>query len=292
MHLQPKVGINLSARQLHDEHVVDRFASACDASGLSPFSVCAELTESAFVTTDDYDAYRVLAALRELRIEVAIDGFGSGYSALSYLKHLPVDVVKIDRAFVAGLGADRRDAVLVEAMIRVAHDLGLRVVAEGVETESQLAVLRDLGRDAAQGYLLARPAHNADPPATVERARWTVGGMVARMPGDRSGPRAPSTGGHRRLHAPADARGTGWGVVPGTRLKNATGASLSNTGSSSPWQARRTRARAVGKRGSCRTGQMPVSRQGLGHSHSLRARPCRRMKGERWTPKRQVPRAD
>ncbi|EQD71382.1 diguanylate cyclase/phosphodiesterase with PAS/PAC and GAF sensor(s), partial [mine drainage metagenome] len=131
---------------------------------------CAELTESAFVATDDYDAYRVLAALRETGIEVAIDDLGTGYSSLAYLKHLPVDVVKIDRGFVAGLGVDRADALIVEAVIHVAHGLGLRVVAEGVETESQLEAVRALGCDAAQGYLLARPVRGEDLPSAIERA--------------------------------------------------------------------------------------------------------------------------
>ena len=166
----PMVSVNLSARQLHDARLLERFAAACDASGLAPSSVCAELTESAFVATDDYDAYRVLAGLRETGIEVAIDDFGTGYSSLAYLKHLPVDVVKIDRGFIAGLGEDRADTLVVEAAIRVAHGLGLRVVAEGVEAGAQLEALRDLGCDAGQGYLLARPAPGKDVPSAIERA--------------------------------------------------------------------------------------------------------------------------
>ncbi len=171
---RPKVAINLAARQLHDEHLVERFTGACDASGLSLDSMCVELTESAFVATDDYGAYKSLAALRELGVEVAIDDFGTGYSALSYLKHLPVDVIKIDQGFVAGLGSDRADALLVEAIITVAHGLGLRVVAEGVETEAQLEALRNLGCDAAQGYLFARPTPSADLPGVLDAAARTA----------------------------------------------------------------------------------------------------------------------
>ena len=155
---RPRVGINLAARQLHDERLVKRITDACDAAGLSPAALCVELTESAFVATDDYSAYQALAALREMGVEVAIDDFGTGYSTLSYLKHLPLDVVKIDRGFVAGLGTDRADTLLVKAIITVAHGLGLRVVAEGVETGDQFEMLRGLGCDAAQGYLVARPA--------------------------------------------------------------------------------------------------------------------------------------
>ena len=119
--LRPRVAINLTARQLHDDHLVERVADACTASRLSPGALCLELTESAFVATDDYGAYRVLETLRDMGVEVAIDDFGTGYSALSYLKHLPVDVIKIDQGFVAGLGTDAADALLVEAIIRVAH---------------------------------------------------------------------------------------------------------------------------------------------------------------------------
>jgi len=173
-HGNARVGVNLSARQLHDAHLVERFAAACAASGLPATSVCVELTESAFVATDDYDAYRVLASLRETGVEVAIDDFGTGYSSLAYVKHLPVDVVKIDRGFVAGLDADRADRLLVDAMIHVAHGLGMRVVAEGVETRSQLEAVHELGCDAAQGYLLARPVRGEHLASAVTTARQAV----------------------------------------------------------------------------------------------------------------------
>jgi diguanylate cyclase (GGDEF)-like protein/PAS domain S-box-containing protein len=169
-----RVGINLSARQLYDENLVERFTSSCAMSGIALSSVCVELTESAFVATDDYGAYRVLAKLRDLGVEVAIDDFGTGYSSLSYLKHLPFDVVKIDRAFVAGLGVDPTDALLIDAVIRVVHGLGSKVIAEGVETDVQLATLRELGCDAAQGYLLSRPVPSEELPPALERARQMI----------------------------------------------------------------------------------------------------------------------
>lgn len=168
--VQPKVGINLSAHQLRDVDLVERFSSACAESGLQPSFVCVELTESALVANDDYSAYKILTALREMGIEVAIDDFGTGYSALSYLDHLPIDVVKIDRGFVAGLGVGQVDRLLVDAVIKVAHALDLRVVAEGVETELQLNALRELGCDAAQGYLLARPTIDAELPTALRQA--------------------------------------------------------------------------------------------------------------------------
>ncbi len=173
---RPRVSVNLSARQLGDSRLVARVAEACAAFGLPPSAVCAELTESAFVATDDYAAYRTLAGLRELGVEVAIDDFGTGYSSLAYVKHLPVDVVKIDRGFVAGLGTIAADTLLVDAVVRVAHGLDMRVVAEGVETEVQLDVLRGLGCDAAQGYLLAPPAPPERLGEMIDNARRVVAG--------------------------------------------------------------------------------------------------------------------
>ncbi|MDA8291221.1 MAG: EAL domain-containing protein [Actinomycetota bacterium] len=198
---RPRVGINLAARQLHDGRLVERFAAACAASGLSPTALCVELTESAFVATDDYRAYKSLAALRELGVEVAIDDFGTGYSALSYLKHLPLDVVKIDRGFVAGLGTDPADALLIEAIVTVAHGLDLRVVAEGVETRAQLEALRGLGCDAAQGYLLARPTATGALPAVLDAASRAAGGRTARVPAPRRG--APASDPSRRRWWPS-----------------------------------------------------------------------------------------
>ena len=196
---RPRVGINLFARQLHDERLVERFVGACRASGLSPAAVCVELTESAFVAPDDYGAYWCLTALREMGIEVAIDDFGTGYSALSYLKHLPVDVVKIDGGFVAGLATDRADALLVEAIVTLAHGLGLRVVAEGVETEAQLEALRSLGCDAAQGYLLAHPTASKDFPGVLDTAARVASGTATTDADLRRGPRVPPDSRRRRL---------------------------------------------------------------------------------------------
>jgi EAL domain-containing protein (putative c-di-GMP-specific phosphodiesterase class I) len=102
----------------------------------------------------------ILRGLRELGVGVSLDDFGTGYSSLSYLKTLPVDTVKLDQSFVRDVTTDRGDAAIASAIIAMAHNLGLRVVAEGVERPSQLETLRALGCDAAQGFLFAPPSED------------------------------------------------------------------------------------------------------------------------------------
>ncbi|CAA9587763.1 MAG: diguanylate cyclase/phosphodiesterase (GGDEF & EAL domains) with PAS/PAC sensor(s) [uncultured Thermomicrobiales bacterium] len=103
-----------------------------------------------------------LAALRAHGVRVAIDDFGTGFSSLSYLQRLPVDTLKVDRSFINGLGHDQENTAIVEAIITLAHPLGLQVVAEGVETTAQAAQLRALGCELAQGYLYSRPLPAVD----------------------------------------------------------------------------------------------------------------------------------
>jgi EAL domain-containing protein (putative c-di-GMP-specific phosphodiesterase class I) len=118
---------------------------------LDPARLCLEMTESAMM--DDASAsIVVLERLKRIGVQLAIDDFGTGYSSLEYLKRLPVDHVKIDRSFVDGLGNDAEDTAIVTAVVRLAHSLGLRTVAEGVETIEQLAELTRLGFDYAQGF--------------------------------------------------------------------------------------------------------------------------------------------
>jgi EAL domain-containing protein (putative c-di-GMP-specific phosphodiesterase class I) len=100
---------------------------------------------------------RVLAGIRALGVELSIDDFGTGYSSLAYLKRFPVQCLKIDRAFIRDLGQDADSAAIVRAIVALGHGLNMRIVAEGVETEVQLAMLRELGCDEFQGYLFARP---------------------------------------------------------------------------------------------------------------------------------------
>ncbi len=153
------LSVNLSPHELSGTELVAEVEKLCSLAGVSPVQLCFELTESALVTaSEDFWGFSRLHELRGLGATIAIDDFGTGYSALSYLKRLPVDVVKIDRSFVCDLSTSRADTVLVEAITRLAQALGLSVVAEGVENGAELSVLKALGVDRAQGFLLGRPA--------------------------------------------------------------------------------------------------------------------------------------
>ena len=150
------IRVNLSARQIAQPDLVAMVVRALDGGGIEPSSLCLEITETALMA-DPAAGLKVLQDLRSLGVRLAIDDFGTGYSSLSYLKRFPVDVLKIDRSFVDGLGDDPEDTAIVTAIISLARALGLRVVAEGVETKRQLAELRRLGCDRAQGFMFARP---------------------------------------------------------------------------------------------------------------------------------------
>lgn len=150
------VGVNVSPRQLQSAGLVELVDTALAGSGLEPWRLVLEITEGALV--DDPDAARtVLTDLRRLGVAVALDDFGTGWSSLSYLRTLPVDVVKIDRSFVADVPHDPDACALVAAVLGLGHGMGLRVVAEGVERHDQLRILRDMGCDEYQGFLDGLP---------------------------------------------------------------------------------------------------------------------------------------
>jgi diguanylate cyclase (GGDEF)-like protein len=154
-----RIAINLSAAQLRDPFFARRVKAILASSGVDPTLLCFEVTETV-VLADGCDV-SVLTDLREAGAHVAIDDFGTGYSSLSYLKRLPIDVLKIDQSFVAGLGQDDDDSTIVRAIIHLARRLGYRVVAEGVETAVQAAVLQRFGCDVAQGYAFGAPMDSA-----------------------------------------------------------------------------------------------------------------------------------
>jgi EAL domain-containing protein (putative c-di-GMP-specific phosphodiesterase class I) len=150
------VSVNLSARQLGRRALVDEVADVLATTGLEPERLHLEITES--VLMDDVErSSDQLHQLHELGVRLLVDDFGTGYSSLSYLSRFPVDLLKVDKTFVRGLGLDPGDTAIVRAVITLAHNLGLRAVGEGVERPEHLRALRDLGCDLAQGFHIARP---------------------------------------------------------------------------------------------------------------------------------------
>ena len=150
------VAVNLSPRQLYDPHLPRRVADVLAGTGARADRLVLEVTESALI--DDRVARPALTALKDLGLQLSLDDFGTGYSSLTSLRRYPFDQVKIDRSFVAEIGDNPLDLAIVRNLITLAHDLGMHVVAEGVETDDQLRVLREIDADNAQGYLLGRPA--------------------------------------------------------------------------------------------------------------------------------------
>jgi diguanylate cyclase (GGDEF)-like protein len=150
------VAVNLSARSLLDTDLVDRIDRALANSGVSVSNLVLEITETSVMSDAEY-AMQVLNRLSAMGVTLAIDDFGTGYSSLSYLKRLPVSEVKVDKSFVLNMQRDANDAVIVRSIIDLARNLGLRVVAEGVETLATWDALRDLDCDIAQGYLISLP---------------------------------------------------------------------------------------------------------------------------------------
>ena len=163
----PRIHVNLSARQLTTSNLPVLVQGVLEGSGLTPSNLCLEITESVLMD----DASAVIDTLWELKaigVTLAIDDFGTGYSSLSYLRRFPVDVLKIDKSFVAGLGPDPEDSTIVAAIVNLADTLEMQTIAEGVETIDQLVRLRGLGCRMAQGYYFAEPAEATAITAMIE----------------------------------------------------------------------------------------------------------------------------
>jgi diguanylate cyclase len=150
------VTVNLSARQLQDPGLPFAVATSLDELQMDPGALTLEITESVLMHDRDISLARLLD-LKFLGVRLAIDDFGTGYSSLAYLQRFPLDVLKVDKAFVDGVARGPEESALAAAIIRLGHTLHLRTVAEGVESPSQVAHLRRLGCQEAQGYLFARP---------------------------------------------------------------------------------------------------------------------------------------
>lgn len=157
----PRLAVNVSPRQFRDSKLVETVRQALEESGLPPRQLELEITET-LLLNDRPVVLSVLEELVRLGVSLSIDDFGTGYSSLSYLKKFPVSTLKIDRSFISGVTNRTDDAALVTAIIAMAHKLGLRVVAEGVEAAGQLDFLHALGCDFVQGYYLGRPLRQED----------------------------------------------------------------------------------------------------------------------------------
>ena len=150
------VSVNLSARNLHDETLGSQISNLLHYWDIAPDKLCLEITETAMMTNPAH-AKKLLKELDNLGVRLSIDDFGTGYSSLGYLKQLPVDELKIDKSFVLNMAKDENDASIVRATVSLAHDLGLEVVAEGVENQVSQDQLSRMGCEYIQGYHIARP---------------------------------------------------------------------------------------------------------------------------------------
>jgi EAL domain-containing protein (putative c-di-GMP-specific phosphodiesterase class I) len=174
--LEIPIGYNLSPRELWSARLADRVTERLRSAGVAPGAITLEITESTAMT-DPERTQRVLAELHAWGVPIAIDDFGTGYSSLARLKHMPVDVLKIDRMFVRDVDRDRDLAGMVRAMIQLAQGLGMLPLAEGVETPGEYVFLRSNGCRYAQGFLFGRPVPASEIPALVRRD----GGLAPRL---------------------------------------------------------------------------------------------------------------
>jgi len=154
--IHAKISVNLSTRDLLDQNLPTLFSDLINRYHISAKSFCLEITESS-IMDDPVRALTTLERLHATGVELSIDDFGTGYSSLAYLKRLPVDELKIDKSFVINMESDADDAKIVRSTIDLGHNMGLRVVAEGIETEVAWHLLAKMGCDQGQGYFMSRP---------------------------------------------------------------------------------------------------------------------------------------
>jgi diguanylate cyclase (GGDEF)-like protein/PAS domain S-box-containing protein len=175
------LSVNVSARQFQSQELVETLARVLADTGFEPRHLKLELTESLMMRDID-GALSRLNMLDGLSVQLAVDDFGTGYSSLAYLRRLPISVLKVDKSFVSRLGLDSKDGAIVRSVVTLAHDLGMSVVAEGVETNEQLRQLRDLGCELAQGYLFSRPVPGDVARSMVVPDSVRIGDGYGRLP--------------------------------------------------------------------------------------------------------------
>jgi EAL domain-containing protein (putative c-di-GMP-specific phosphodiesterase class I) len=170
-----RIAVNLSGLHLQQPSVVEDVTAALEESGLDPHCLTVEITESSMMQ-DTAATIAKLRAFKALGVSLAIDDFGTGYSSLSYLQQFPIDLLKIDRAFVSGVGQGVVDSALARAVVSLGSALGVQTVAEGIEEEEQVRELRELGCERGQGFYFSRPQDEAAITALLEQAQrgdWT-----------------------------------------------------------------------------------------------------------------------
>jgi EAL domain-containing protein (putative c-di-GMP-specific phosphodiesterase class I) len=168
------LAVNLSARDLHDPTLLDRVRGAFLTWGAQPDWIQFELTESA-VMEDAGDSLTMLGRLKDLGVQLYIDDFGTGYSSLAYLQKMPVDAIKVDQSFVGDMLQNEDSATIVRSTIELAHSLGMKVVAEGVENAAVWRELDALGCDVAQGYYISAPIPADQLAPWLRKSAWSDG---------------------------------------------------------------------------------------------------------------------
>jgi EAL domain-containing protein (putative c-di-GMP-specific phosphodiesterase class I) len=155
------MAVNVSGRQLDTDELVGDIQSALQLSGLDPSALTIEITETTLMRNVEETARR-LVAIKDLGVRIAIDDFGTGYSSLAHLQRFPVDALKIDRSFIAGLTSNKEGETLIHTLVQLGKALSIETFAEGIEQQQELSLLREENCDSGQGFLFARPLEAAD----------------------------------------------------------------------------------------------------------------------------------
>ena len=173
------VALNVGAPELHRPGFADQILGAVAAAKLRAEHLEIEVTEGVLLDEDTAAVSKALRTLHDAGVPVSLDDFGTGYASLIHLKRFPVSWLKVDRSFVSSMEKDEDARVIVKTVVTLAHNLGMRTVAEGVETRSQLNILADLGCDLVQGYLVAKPMAAATLPEFL--AGWSMPDVLSRQ---------------------------------------------------------------------------------------------------------------
>jgi len=171
------MSVNVSARQLESDELIDDVRAALTDSGLTPAALTLEITESALMRDPEGTAAR-LRLLKELGVRIAIDDFGTGYSSLAYLSQFPADAVKIDRSFIGGIAASKRSTALIHTLVQLGKALEIETLAEGIEDQLQLDTLQRERCDHGQGFLFSRPLDVGAVEAFLKRPQRSASGVT------------------------------------------------------------------------------------------------------------------